>query len=274
MIYFTMTSPERRPPVHPPNFRLFEGLYEEFGTDLAAAHTFIDENCQDPEMRKQFDTLEAEALYLMARHAQPETVVEISPCDGWSTIWLLRALEDNQHGNLISFDIHDRSTQFVPESLRSRWKLELGDVRKHPERLPEGIDLLLLDSKHTYGFARWYFDTVIPRANHGAPIVIHDIASGLPLPIQGRKIWTGLLAPFTEAWKVRRELRSRDVGYYTLSGVFSKENAPNASNSFLISMIRSQYGFGRVTDQAERNPSVFFFADQRTSSAVTTKRCV
>ena len=43
----------------------------------------------------QFDDVEAEITYLLIREFRPKNVVEISPCGGWSTSWILTALKDN-----------------------------------------------------------------------------------------------------------------------------------------------------------------------------------
>lgn len=249
-----MSNPETIRPAQP-DLELFQSLYERFGADLVAAREFIAAACQNPEMRRQFDDLEAEALYLLVRETKPERLVEISPCDGWSTTWILKAMHDNQQGTLDSFDIHDSATQFIPSSIRDQWNLHTGDVRKDND-LPEEIDFLLLDSKHTYGFARWYFRTVIPRVKSGSPIVIHDIASGLPLlGVPG--VWTGINPVGTEGWKVRRELNKKDIGYYTLNSA----SANGFINGNLINLARRQAGIQSNFSPKTRNPAVFFFAN-------------
>ncbi len=45
--------------------------------------------------------------YLRIRHQKPKLVWEISPNWGYSTIYLLSALKDNEAGQLISFDTWD-----------------------------------------------------------------------------------------------------------------------------------------------------------------------
>lgn len=248
-----MSSPENTLPTQP-NVDFFSRLYATFGPDLVAARQLITDTCQEPTMRKQFDDLEAEALYLLIRSSNPETLVEISPCDGWSTTWILKALQDNQRGKLNSFDIHSRATQFVPSSLQDRWNLCVGDVRKS-SGLPDEIDFLLLDSKHTYGFAQWYFKSVIPRVKSGSPVVIHDIASGLPL-VGVPEAWTGINPIGTEGWKVRRELRKKDIGYYTLSSA----SAEGFVNGSIIRLARNQAGIRDNFSDKKRNPAIFFFA--------------
>jgi len=83
-------------------------LYERYADDLKvvteqmAVHrnTLIDAgySCD-------FSDRESEILYLLVREAKPETVVEISPCHGYSTNYILAALTHNQKGALHSYEI-------------------------------------------------------------------------------------------------------------------------------------------------------------------------
>jgi hypothetical protein len=52
----------------------------------------------------QLDDVEAELTYLALRDHRPHTVMELGTFQGWSTTWILRALRDNGHGRLHSFD--------------------------------------------------------------------------------------------------------------------------------------------------------------------------
>src|SRR5205807_891941 len=72
--------------------------------------------------------------YSMVRLARPRHVVETGVRDGISSMILLRALEDNDYGELHSIDLHDeavlrigkKSGWAVPQELRSRWELLIG----------------------------------------------------------------------------------------------------------------------------------------------------
>lgn len=247
-----MSTPEIVLPAQP-NSEMFVSLYQEFGEDLASAREFIGGECQNPLMRKQFDDLEAEALYLLIRATEPETLVEISPCDGWSTTWILKALQDNQRGHLDSYDVHGNAEQFVPPDITTNWSLHIGDVRKN-QRIKDGIDFLLIDSKHTYGFARWYLKKILPKVNHGSPVVIHDISSGLPIP-GTPNAWTGYSPVGTEAWKVKRELRKKEIGFYTLNSA----STDGFLNAALAGIARAKAGVGGDFSQKTRNPAIFFF---------------
>ena len=99
-------------------------------------------------------------LYLLVRAARPRRVVETGVRPGYSTAWLLAALEANGEGELTSLGpgptagrssgVRDVGVgQFVAPSLRARWTLALGNTE---DRLREilastlGVDLFLYDN--------------------------------------------------------------------------------------------------------------------------------
>ena len=99
-------------------------------------------------------------LYLIVRAVRPVRVVETGVRPGYSTAWMLSALNANGAGELVSLGpgpSAGRSTavrdygvgQFVAPSLRGRWTLALGNTE---DRLREvlgssrGVDLFLYDN--------------------------------------------------------------------------------------------------------------------------------
>lgn len=99
-------------------------------------------------------------LYLIVRAARPGRVVETGVRPGYSTAWMLAALDANGEGELTSLGpgptsgrsngVRDVGVgQFVAPSLRSRWTLALGNSE---ERLREilanasGVDLFFYDN--------------------------------------------------------------------------------------------------------------------------------
>ena len=87
-------------------------------------------------------------LYLIVRATRPRLVVETGVRPGYSTAWILAALEANGSGALTSLGpgptagrslgVRDyRLGQLVPPSLRSRWTLALGNT---PDRLRELLE--------------------------------------------------------------------------------------------------------------------------------------
>jgi hypothetical protein len=126
-----------------------------------------------------FSDRESELLYLLVRMLEPETVVEISPCHGYSTNYLVAGLHANGRGHLHSYElpgtvdgrpveevIRESLLEGLPQSLLS---VHLGDVR---DADVPAADLLLIDSSHEDHFAAWLLTTQVPRAR---VVVQHDL---------------------------------------------------------------------------------------------------
>lgn len=126
-----------------------------------------------------FSDRESELLYLLVRELRPETVVEISPCHGYSTNYLVAALHANGRGRLHSYElpgsvagrpvedvIRESLLEGLPQSLLA---VHLGDVR---DADVPAADLLLIDSSHEDHFAAWLLTTQVPRAR---VVVQHDL---------------------------------------------------------------------------------------------------
>ena len=99
-------------------------------------------------------------LYLIVRATRPARIVETGVRPGYSTAWMLAALDANGDGELTSLGpgpsagrspaVRDYGVgQFVAPSLRGRWTLALGNTE---ERLREvlgssrGVDLFFYDN--------------------------------------------------------------------------------------------------------------------------------
>jgi len=120
-------------------------------------------------------------LYLLVRAAQPDRIVETGVRPGYTTAWILAALEAAGRGELVSLGPgstagrpvgvqHVSVGQFVPPALRSRWTLALGNTE---ERLREilgstsKVDLFLYDNGPDAARARFElraaWDALSPR---------------------------------------------------------------------------------------------------------------
>ena len=189
----------------------------------------------------QLDDLEAELTYLLLRDRQPETVVEVSPCGGWSTAWILNALHDNGRGRLCSFDTRDDSTIKVPADLAAGIReFFLGDVRQSAH-LPAKIDSLFLDSDHSAPFAEWFIAELFPRVRPGGLVSVHDVFHA------GGPAASGGEGPVVLAW-----LRAHDVPWLTASPT------GDAATFAAISAHRQQYGAVLPVQEASANPALFF----------------
>ncbi|MGH9089823.1 MAG: class I SAM-dependent methyltransferase [Acidimicrobiales bacterium] len=188
-------------------------------------------------------------MYLIVRDRKPQSLVEISPCDGWSTIWLLLALRDNRYGSLCSYDLHDRSKHFIPLQWQDRWLLQVGDVMESTITMKPQIDFLLMDSAHSSRFAKWYFKNVFPAVDDSALIMIHDIDQ------------PGRLVPGTEARLVSRSFTRNDVDYFTASS-WSVRGRRAAHD---VNRMRRRLGIDDAISKSTSNPSVFLAATQVSS---------
>ena len=135
--------------------------------------------------------------YALIRVMQPDLVVETGVCDGFSTRFLLLAMERNGRGTLHSIDLPNQDVKLdqdgsrqrdvmaagretgwlVPAALRSRWTLHLGDAHVLlPELLPtlDPIDVFIHDSLHTYEHMLFEFRTAWPRLRAGGFLLSDD----------------------------------------------------------------------------------------------------
>jgi predicted O-methyltransferase YrrM len=138
-----------------------------------------------------------EYLYRIVRATKPLTVVETGVYRGVSTAMILAALHENRKGQLISIDLPSGSYRdsltgkvdssplspgeqvgfAIPENLRDRWSLHIGDVRRElPLLLGEHptIDMFYHDSEHTYELMTWEFEQVVSHIRAGGLITSDD----------------------------------------------------------------------------------------------------
>lgn len=119
-------------------------------------------------------------LYGIVRLTAPHTVIETGVHDGLSSAVMLRALDRNGRGLVASIDLPstDQPTSgpgwLVPDRLRHRWKLRLGDAR---DLLPyvaannAPVDLFFHDSDHSADHQEFEFRTVKAHASPSAVLV-------------------------------------------------------------------------------------------------------
>lgn len=165
-----------------PEMKLQEvlGLYEKFRDDLR----LVKEQQQVLFARResiglvpQLCDIEAEISYLRIREYRPDTVVEISPASGWSTSWILHALQNNGLGTLHSYDLVEDSTRVIPHHLaEGRWQFYKGDIKENIGLLPVEAEYLFIDSDHSAEFAYWYIAHLFPLFGKGkTKVSVHDI---------------------------------------------------------------------------------------------------
>lgn len=90
---------------------------------------------------------EGKILYALIRAMQPERVVEIGIDSGGTSTHILSALAANTYGQLYSIDIKSEVGAAVPEHLRDRWTICVGDALTAP--IPQA-EFIFEDGPHTY----------------------------------------------------------------------------------------------------------------------------
>lgn len=149
--------------------------------------------------------------YAIVRACKPNILVETGVANGVSSTYLLEALNQNGQGELHSIEIGNspyvppgQSTGWiVPERLRSRWTLHLGDARRYlPELLDKlgTIDMFIHDSLHTYDHMKFEFEQAYPHLRSRG-ILISDDA-----------LWNSAFPEFVRTRGIRTARVIRGVG--------------------------------------------------------------
>jgi predicted O-methyltransferase YrrM len=140
-------------------------------------------------------------LYALTRQLRPRVAIETGVCNGFSTAFVLLALERNGDGELYSIDLPEvAGTDYepgtfwegkqgaaippgkdpgwmIPAPLRERWHLTIGrsqdELPSLLERLAD-IDLFVHDSEHSYECMDFEFRAVWPALREGGALVADD----------------------------------------------------------------------------------------------------
>jgi hypothetical protein len=123
--------------------------------------------------------------YAVVRALRPDIIVETGVASGVSSAYFLVALQRNRAGMLHSVEIGDssylppgkRPGWIVPEGLRTRWKVHVGDaaaVLPGLLRQLRGINVFVHDSLHTYEHMKLEFELVYPYIKPGGMLFADD----------------------------------------------------------------------------------------------------
>ena len=172
------------------------------GERLLKIRRYMDEPAHTPAFRqriseceKTFRTASFESAdlyakkvllqYAIVRALRPEVIVETGVANGVSSAHTLLALDKNGTGVLHSIEIGDseylpagcETGWVVPEWLRGRWKVHLGDSRKVlPALLRElqSVDMFIHDSLHTYEHMQFEFEQAFPFVRVNGLVLADD----------------------------------------------------------------------------------------------------
>ena len=173
-----------------------EGVTEALGVDLAEVDEhmsnlpgfLVDEN-KDPGMTIKWSATSelAATTYVLVKLLKPDIVVETGVGAGVSSWTILKAMEENGQGRLISIDLPTPNTELLPEvgylvpaELRHRWNLRFGPShRLLPQVLTElvEIDMFQHDSRHSYSNQLREYQTAWPFIKTGGMLISDDVSN-------------------------------------------------------------------------------------------------
>jgi len=126
-------------------------------------------------------------LYELCKFVKPELIVETGVAYGVSSSYILKALDENNKGKLISIDSVFRPWQSkemigaaIPKNLRDRWELKIGTSEELLKKILTNlspIDIFLHDSLHTYKNMYYEFETSWPFIKEGGFLLSDDITT-------------------------------------------------------------------------------------------------
>jgi predicted O-methyltransferase YrrM len=130
----------------------------------------------------------APLLYVACRLAKPEIIVETGVRDGFSSAFILSALQKNGSGKLYSIDLPNRPGHeleadqhtgwLIPDEYKRYWTLILGSSR---EKLPvllaqlRTVDIFFHDSDHSYENMMFEFNQAWKCIKPGGYLLSDDI---------------------------------------------------------------------------------------------------
>ncbi len=126
-------------------------------------------------------------LYFLVKFSEPDVIVETGVANGFSSSYILLALDSLKKGRLISIDYlimpwHTREKvgQAIPQSLRNRHKLIIGNSMKELEKLKintKQFDIFMHDSSHTYKNMIEEYQIVWPHLKNGGFLLSDDVSN-------------------------------------------------------------------------------------------------
>jgi predicted O-methyltransferase YrrM len=126
-----------------------------------------------------FDDIEAELLYMYVREIKPDRIIEFAPDRGWSTHHILDALNKNNNGKCVSYDIVNEAQVCLQKANvnTERWEFVQGDVSVNFNTWDyDKIDMVFIDCDHSSQFALNYTNNALKKfIERDITVFIHDI---------------------------------------------------------------------------------------------------
>lgn len=135
-------------------------------------------------------------LYDMVKNRKPKIIFELGTARGYSTSWMLLALNELNQGHLYTADHIERKPPYwdmahIPTNRLTRFKGTVDQI----EKVPGLIDLAFLDSTHQFELLEPDLEKVMPRIAKNGTMVVHDtnyyrnMGDALAKYFEGRTEW-------------------------------------------------------------------------------------
>jgi len=172
------------------------------GATVSDLRKYLDEPCQDAAFHallQQSEHVFSEAKitsadfyakkvllqYALVRAIKPTMILETGVASGVSTAYLLLALKKNNHGTLQSIELGDTAYLppgrepgwIVPDWLRDRWTMHIGDSRALLQPIAQKLaplDIFIHDSLHVYDHMMFEFTEAFPFLRPGGILISDD----------------------------------------------------------------------------------------------------
>ena len=112
--------------------------------------------------------------HLPRLHAEASTgnaqVIELGVCAGNSTVAFLAAVE-RHGGHVWSVDIVKPD---LPWDTHPQWTLIVGDDIAVADQLPNGVDVVFIDTSHHYTDTLLELSVYVPKVKPGGVVLLHD----------------------------------------------------------------------------------------------------
>jgi predicted O-methyltransferase YrrM len=133
------------------------------------------------EFEHRYDEVSSGILYSFIRDWKPSKVLEIGTWRGGVTSLIMQALiKNNKQFRFIASELLDNMRNETRENVFKRNHKKptmIGDITKNLDKVPSGLDLLVIDTNHDLETTKWIVENIFPRCKKGALVAIHDWAT-------------------------------------------------------------------------------------------------
>lgn len=114
-------------------------------------------------------------LYDMVFDLRPGVIFEIGTGFGYSTSWMLMALNENKRGKIYTVDHEIREPAYWKEAqIPDKRLVRLFGSAEKVSQIPGKIDFVFHDSSHRIEHIVPDLELIMPRISKGGQIVVHD----------------------------------------------------------------------------------------------------